>query len=211
MEEELFIRNVLALLKRRYRGEMRTSLRHRGAWQMLVATILSAQSQDAQVNKVTPSLFRRYGSVGDYASLEPEELYAYIKSIGLYKSKARSIVGAARGIREHFGSRVPRTIKELVSLPGVGRKTANVVLSDAFGINEGIAIDTHCITVSGRLGIARTRNPEAIERKLMSITKRKEWGNISHLFIALGRDTCRAHKKRCRSCILKNICPSSDI
>ena len=202
---------VIALLKRKYRKEMKTSLRHRGAWQMLVATILSAQAQDAQVNKVTPALFKRYRGVEDYAPLNPKELYPYIKSIGLYKSKARSIVGSAKKIRDDFNSRVPRTIGELTTLPGVGRKTANVVLSDAFGINEGIAVDTHCTTVSIRLGIARTRNPAAIEKRLMEITKRGEWGNISHLFIALGRDTCRMQRKRCQSCILKNICPSSDI
>jgi endonuclease-3 len=201
---------VLRRLKRRYKSEMRTSLSHASPWELLVATILSAQTQDRQVNKVTGALFRKYGKVDDYCRLKPSDLYPYIRSIGLYKGKARNIVGAAKLLKSNFSSKVPRSMEELITLPGVGRKTANVVLANAFGINEGIAIDTHCITVANRLGFARTSDPVKIERRLMKLFPRGEWGNLTHLFIALGRDVCTARAKHCERCVLREICPSSN-
>ncbi|MGI0100410.1 MAG: endonuclease III [Candidatus Micrarchaeaceae archaeon] len=205
-----YMANVLARLKRKYKKEMKTSLDHSNAWELLVATMLSAQSQDKQVNKITGPLFRKYRTISDFAALNPRQLYPYIGSIGLYRSKSRNIVSAARAIRERFNSKVPSTMDGLTSLDGVGRKTANVVLSNAFGINDGIAIDTHCITVSNRLGIARTKDPVRIEKRLMNLVGRKDWENINHLFIALGRDTCTARAKHCSRCVLRDICPSSD-
>jgi endonuclease-3 len=201
---------VLRRLKARYRKEMHTSLEHSNPWELLVATILSAQSQDRQVNKITRRLFKKYRKIEDYSVLRPRELYPYVRSIGLYRGKAARIVNSARLLKEDFGSKVPRTMEELVTLPGVGRKTANVVLSDAFGINTGIAIDTHCVTVSNRLGFVRTRNPVKIERRLMGLLPNSEWKNVNHMFIALGRDTCTARAKYCRRCTLNDICPSSD-
>ncbi|MDE1811155.1 MAG: endonuclease III, partial [Candidatus Micrarchaeota archaeon] len=168
-------------------------------------------AQDKQVNKVTKGLFRAYSTPSDYAKLRPAQLYPYVKSIGLYKGKAKNIVGAAKLIVGEFGGRVPKSIEELTTLPGVGRKTANVVLSNAYGIHEGIAIDTHCITVSNRLGIARTTDPAKIERKMMPLVDRKDWRDVSHLFIALGRDVCTARAKRCERCVLNDICPSSTV
>ncbi len=202
---------VLRRLKRRYGNQMRTSLDHTNPWQLLVATILSAQTQDAQVNVVTPGLFRRFNGVDKFARSRPADLYPYIKSIGLYKGKARSIVGAARAIVEEHGGVVPKSIAELDRLPGVGRKTANVVLSNGFGINDGIAIDTHCTVVANRLGLTRSRHPEVIERDLMRVFDHNEWSNVSLLFIALGRDVCTKRAKHCEGCVLNDVCPSSTV
>ncbi len=190
---------------------MKTSLDHETPWQLLVATILSAQAQDAHVNRITPKLFRELPDVSSYAALRPTELYKYIRSIGLYRSKSKSITESAKLIVGEFGGEVPRSMDGLMRLRGVGRKTANVVLSNAFGINSGIAIDTHCITVANRLGLAHTRDPNRIESGLMKIIPRREWSNVSHLFIALGRDVCTAREKRCGSCVLNRICPSSTV
>lgn len=210
MKDKRYMGRLIFLLKRRYGKNLGTSLSHSNEWQLLVATMLSAQAQDRQVNKVTKALFKRYKSIGDFASLKPAQLYPYIGGIGLYRGKARNIIGTAKILRNDFGSKVPSTIAELTLLPGVGRKTANVVISNAFGINEGIAIDTHCITVANRLGLASTKDPKKIEQGLMRLVEREDWGNITHLFIALGRDTCTARKKHCERCILRRICPSSD-
>lgn len=204
------IDKVIKRLKGRYKYDMHTFLVFSNPWELLVATMLSAQSQDSQVNKATVKLFKRYRKVEDYARLRPTDLYKYVSSIGLYRGKAKNIIATAKIIKGQFGSKVPRTIAELVTLPGVGRKTANVVLANAHGINEGIAIDTHCITVANRLGIIKSRNPVKIEEKLMRIVPKSEWGNVNHLFIALGRDTCTARRKFCDRCVLKDICPSSD-
>jgi len=210
MKGRKYMNEVLALLRKRYGKRLRTSLDHSNEWQLLVATMLSAQAQDRQVNKVTKRLFSKYNDIEDFASLKPQQLYPYIGSIGLYRGKARKIVNTAKILKRDFKLKIPRTIAGLTTLPGVGRKTANVVISNAFGINEGIAIDTHCITVANRLGVANTKDPKKIEQGLMKITDKKDWGDLTHLFIALGRDTCTARKKYCESCILRHICPSSD-
>jgi endonuclease-3 len=210
-EKKDYARDILRLLKTRYADEMQTSLEHANPWELLVATMLSAQSQDKQVNKVTARLFKAYKKPADFARLDGRELYRFVRSLGLYRNKAKNIVSAAEIIETEFKGKVPKTMAGLTSLPGVGRKTANVVLSNAFGINEGIAIDTHCITVSNRLGLARTRDPEKIEAKLVKLFPRKEWSNVSHLFIALGRDTCQAKAKHCERCVLKRMCVSSTV
>lgn len=202
---------VLRLLKKRYGKDMHTFLDFSSPWQLLVATILSAQSQDAQVNKATARLFKEHPDVRDYSKMKPNELYRYIKTIGLYKGKGKNIINTAKILVTQFDSKVPKSIEELITLPGVGRKTANVVLANAHGIHEGIAIDTHCITVANRLGFARTKNPAKIEQNLMKISDKSEWNNINHLFIALGRDTCTARRKYCGQCVLNRICPSSDV
>jgi endonuclease-3 len=173
--------------------------------------MLSAQSQDRQVNVVTKKLFRDHGDIPDYASMKPSELYNYTKSIGLYRGKSKNIILSAKRIMSDFNGKVPSTIKELESLPGVGRKTANVVQYNWFGKSEGIAIDTHCITVCNRLGLAKSTNPAKIEKIMMQITERKDWGNVTHLFIALGRDVCTARAKHCERCVLKSMCPSSTV
>ena len=204
-----FIAEVHRRLKRRYARQMRTSMDHSSPWELLVATVLSAQAQDSSVNLVTPKLFKAFKSIKDFSNANPSRLYPYVRSIGLYRTKSKNIVNAARMIMAEYSGKVPDSMDDLVRLPGVGRKTANVVLSNAFGINSGIAIDTHCITVSNRLGIARTSKPEAIEKVLMKHLPQSEWANISHLLIALGRDTCTARLKHCDVCVLNDICPSS--
>ncbi len=208
--DKKYVKEVMTRLKRRYKSEMRTALHHSNEWELLVATMMSAQSQDKQVNKITGPLFKRYKTINDFARLRPQQLYPYINSIGLYRNKSKNIIKTAKMLRDNFGSKVPKTIADLTTLGGVGRKTANIVLANAFGINEGIAIDTHCITVSNRLGIIKSNDPKKIEQKLMPLVERKDWGNLTHLFIALGRDTCTARIKYCSRCVLKDICPSSD-
>jgi endonuclease III len=204
-----YTNEILNRLKKKYKKEMRTALGHSNEWELLVATILSAQAQDKQVNKITGPLFRRYRSIGAFAKLRPQQLYPYIKTIGLYREKGKNIIKTAKILKDKFDLQVPNTMAELTTLKGVGRKTANVVLANAFGINEGIAIDTHCITVANRLGLVKTSNPKKIEQKLMRIVDRKDWGNVTHLFIALGRDVCTARTKYCDNCVLNDICPSS--
>lgn len=209
-DKKKMLSRVIPLLKKRYKWELQTALLHETPWQLLVATILSAQSQDAQVNKATGPLFKKYPNVEDYEKMSPKMLYRYINTVGLYKGKGKNILKTAKIVKERFNSRIPKTIEELITLPGVGRKTANVVLCNAYGINEGIAIDTHCITVANRLGLVRTRNPVKIEKKLMELAPKSEWPDINHMFIALGRDTCTARRKYCERCVLNRICPSSD-
>jgi endonuclease-3 len=200
---------ILSKLKARYPEEMKTSLSYSNPWELLVATILSAQATDAQVDKATPKLFKKYPKPSNLAKLRPTQLYPYVKSINIYRNKSKNIIKAARMIEKEFGGKVPDTMDSLIKLPGVGRKTANVVMANAFRKNNGIAIDTHCITVANRLFIYNTQNPSKIEEKLMKIIPRKEWGNATHLFIALGRDVCTARKAYCERCVLKKICPSS--
>ena len=209
-DRKAYIVEVLRLLRKRYGSTLKTMLEHSNPWELLVATILSAQSQDLQVNKVTKLLFKKYPSVKSYAGLRPQALYPYIGSIGIYRNKAKNIVGSAKAIVKDFNGKVPSTMAQLITLPGVGRKTANIVLSNAFGISEGIAIDTHCIVVSNRLGLSKTRNAEKIETILMQIVPKKDWNSINHMFIALGRDVCTARRKYCSECVLNRICPSSD-
>ncbi|HVC57901.1 MAG TPA: endonuclease III [Candidatus Acidoferrales bacterium] len=211
MSKAEFLGKVVARLKRRYRAQMVTTLDHGTPFELLVATMLSAQAQDVTVNKYTPRLFKDYKRVGDFADATPSQIFPYIKNIGLFRSKGRNIVKMARMLRQRFGSRVPKTIEELTLLPGVGRKTANVVLSNAYGISEGIAIDTHCITVSNRLGLVRTTDPVKIEARIMKMLPSREWKDVSHLFIALGRDVCTAKAKHCERCVLRDICPSSTV
>ena len=210
-DKRAFIREVERRLKQRYRKEMKTSLEFTNPFELLISTILSAQTTDRQVNIVTKGLFREYGTVDAMAHANVARVRSYIKSIGLYRNKANNVVAAAKYLLEHYDGKVPRSIEELIKIPGVGRKTANVVLSNAYGINEGIAIDTHCITVSNRLGLARSKDPRRIEEDLMKYVDAKEWNNISHLFIALGRDVCTARAKHCERCVLNDICPSSTV
>ena len=202
---------ILSRLKKKYKEEMQTSLDFKSPWELLVATMLSAQSQDTQVNKVTPALFKDYKNPAEYAALTPKDVQLYIRTLGLYKVKSRNIVKTAKMITNEYDGVVPKKMEQLVALPGVGRKTANVVLSNAFGENHGIAIDTHCITVANRLFLYNTKSAEKIEEKLMQFVPKREWANLTHLFIALGRDVCTSRRKICENCVLKDICPSSTV
>ena len=176
--------------------------------QLLIATILSAQCTDKRVNMVTPALFKRYRSAADFAKAKPADLEKAIQSTGFFRNKAKSIRAASAAIEREHGGKVPRTMAELHALPGVGRKTANVVLGNAFGINEGIVVDTHVARLSQRLGLTKQKDPEKIERDLMKLIPRKHWTDWSHWLIWHGRRRCFARKPDCRHCEVLELCPS---
>lgn len=199
---------VTARLKGEY-PEARTELDWSNPLELLVATILSAQTTDVQVNRVTESLFSKYRTAEDYADSTPDELEEDIRPTGFYRNKARSLRAMASALVEEHGGEVPRTMSELVALPGVGRKTANVVLGNAFGSNEGIVVDTHVRRVSGRLGLTESSDPVKIEQELMRLVPERDWTIFSHLLILHGRRTCKARKPDCPNCILNDICPSA--
>jgi endonuclease-3 len=179
--------------------------------QLLIATILSAQCTDKRVNMVTPALFKKYRTAMDYAKAKPAELENAIKSTGFFRNKAKSIRAATSMIAEKFNGRVPETMDELRELPGVGRKTANVVLGNAFGKNEGIVVDTHVARLSQRLGLTKQTDPEKIERDLMKLVPREHWTNWSHWLIWHGRRRCFARKPDCSQCEIFRLCPSGKV
>jgi endonuclease III len=187
------------------------SLDHRTPYELLVATILSAQCTDERVNMVTPALFRRYPAPAELAAARQEDVEELVRSTGFFRSKAKSLIGMAAAVEERHGGAVPRAMEELVALPGVGRKTANVVLGNAFGIDEGVVVDTHVKRVSGRLGLTGHTDPERIEHDLMRLVERAEWTDLSHLFIYHGRAVCKASTPRCEACVLSDTCPSSRV
>jgi endonuclease-3 len=201
---------VIAGLKAEY-PDARTELDWSNPLELLVATILSAQTTDVQVNRVTENLFAKYRKARDYADAAPDVLEEDIRPTGFYRNKARSLRGMARVLVEEHGGEVPRTMPELVALPGVGRKTANVVLGNAFGANEGIVVDTHVRRVSNRLGLTESQDPVKIEQDLMRLVPEEDWTIFSHLLILHGRRTCKARKPDCPNCILNGICPSADL
>ena len=191
--------------------ELKTVLNLKTPFELLVATILSAQTTDTLVNRVTENLFKKYKSIKDYADASLEALQKDLSSINFYKTKAKNIIGSAKMVVERFNSKVPKQMEELTSLPGVARKTANIILSNAYGINEGIAVDTHVRRLAYRLGLTKNEDPVKIEKDLMLLTPKQEWGNLSHLLIFHGRKVCQAKKPKHRECILYDICPSRNI
>lgn len=201
---------VIKRLRKQY-PQPKSALHFNNPFELLVATILSAQTTDALVNKVTANLFRKYRAVTEYAAAPVDEFRKEISSVNFYNNKAKNILATANLIVEKFHSEVPRTMEELITLPGVARKTANIVLFNAFGINEGIAVDTHVKRVAFRLGLTRHEDPGKVEKDLLEITPKKEWGNITHLLIFHGRNTCKAAKPKHHECVLFDICPSRDI
>lgn len=209
MDTKQTVKQILRLLKKKYPSP-KTALKFMSPFELLASTILSAQSTDVQVNRTTAALFKKYRSVKDFASVPLEELQGDVSSINFYRNKAKNIRNCARTITERFGSRVPKTMEELLTLPGVARKTANIVLSSAYGITEGIAVDTHVKRLSNRLGLSKHQNPVKIEQDLIALTQKKEWTNISFLLILHGRDTCTARNPRHGECVLYEICPSRE-
>jgi len=201
---------ILKRLKREY-PDPKTALNFSGPFQLMAATILSAQTTDVLVNKVTDILFRKYRTLRDFADAPLEELQQAVSSINFYKTKAKNIQASAKIILERFNGKVPQTMEELVTLPGVARKTANIILSNAYGINEGIAVDTHVKRLSNLLGLTKNTDPVKIEQDLMALIPRTEWSDISHLLILHGRKTCQAKKPKHGECVLYNICPSRNI
>lgn len=186
------------------------ALRHVGAWQLLVATILSAQCTDERVNKVTPGLFAKYPTIADFAAARPEVLAEDIRSTGFFRNKAKSVVGAAARIEAEFGGDVPNAMDELLTLPGVARKTANVVLGTAYGIPAGVVVDTHVFRVSHRLKLSLANTPEKVEQELMRVVPRERWISFSHQVIWFGRKICQARKPICAECPVEHICDSPD-
>jgi endonuclease III len=186
------------------------ALTHSSAWELLVATILSAQSTDANVNRVTPELFRKYPTVQDFAALRPEQLEPDVRSTGFFRNKSKSVVGAARKIVADFGGQVPDDMEKLLTLPGVARKTANVVLGTWFKRAEGVVVDTHVHRISRRLELTEQNDPQKIERDLMKIIPRDKWILFSHQIIWHGRTLCFARKPKCAECALENLCHAGD-
>lgn len=202
------INEVIARLEEEYPGAT-TELNWSSPLELLVATILSAQTTDVRVNQVTENLFERYGTAADYAGANLGQLEAEIRSTGFYRNKARSLQGMARALVEDHGGEVPRTMPELVALPGVGRKTANVVLGNAFDVNEGVVVDTHVRRLSNRLGLTEKKDPEKIEQDLLRIVPEQDRTVFSHLLIFHGRRICKSRKPDCPNCSLNDICPSA--
>ena len=193
-------------------GPVECFLDHTNPFRLVISVLLSAQTTDAQVNRVTPELFRRFPTPEAMAAASSEEVAEIIRSLGFYKTKARHCVEAAQAIVADFGGEVPHTMAELTSLPGVGRKTANIVLNVGFGIVEGIAVDTHVNRIAHRLGLSpktHEREPLKTEQDLLAILPRELWGPVNHQWIRHGRDTCTARAPKCDGCVLEDICPSA--
>ena len=219
------VHSILHLLKKSY-PDAKIVLRYHNSWELLVAVILSAQCTDVMVNKVTEKLFKKYPTLTDYVNADSKEFEQGVKSTGFYHNKAKNILAAAKIIKEKFNGAVPRTMEEILTVPGVARKTANVVLGNAYGIVEGIAVDTHVLRLSQRLGLVdrdavggkkltidfkKDADPVKIEKQLMAVIHKEDWFRVTYLLIDHGRAICRAQNPDCNHCILKTICPSCRI
>ena len=187
------------------------ALNHSNPLELLVATILSAQCTDKRVNIVTKKLFKKYVTLSDYASASQKEFEQDIHSTGFFRNKAKNIISSAKLIRDVFGGKVPSSMSEILTLPGVARKTANIVLGNAYGVVEGIAVDTHVIRLSRLLGMSKNSDPVKIERELMKTLPKKEWMNTSYLLQMHGREVCNARKPKHQLCVLRSLCPSSKL
>ncbi|PYP56344.1 MAG: endonuclease III [Gemmatimonadetes bacterium] len=207
-ERKARARKIIARLKREY-PDATCALHHSNALELVVATILSAQCTDARVNLVTPHLFAKYRTAADYAAVDPRVLEKEIQSTGFFRNKTKSIIGMAQALVERHGGEVPQTMEELTALPGVGRKTANVILGTWFKKNEGIVVDTHVHRLTRLLGLTRQDDPVKIEQDLMEIVPRDEWTWFSHTLILHGRAVCIARRPKCAECVINRLCPSS--
>jgi endonuclease-3 len=211
MDKKKQVAEILKRLGKVYAGTPKNALHFSTPFELLAATILSAQTTDVQVNKVTETLFRKYRTIEDFANTTPEGLAKDAASVNFYRNKAKNINNAAKMVLREFNGKVPQTMEELIALPGVARKTANIVLSSVFGINEGIAVDTHVKRLAFRLGLTKYEDPVKIEKDLMDVTPRTSWGDLSHLLIFHGRKICQAKKPNHAECVLFDICPSNNI
>ncbi|MCP4565959.1 MAG: endonuclease III [FCB group bacterium] len=201
---------IVVRLKKAY-PDSACSLKYKNAHQLLVATILSAQTTDEQVNKVTPKLFKKYPDIESFAAVDIEKLENDIKSIGLFRNKAKSIKNSAVMLLHEFGGKIPECLDEIIKLPGVGRKTGSVVLGTWFGKAEGIVVDTHVKRIAGLLGLTENKDPNKIEQDLMQVINKKDWIILTHLLIDHGRAVCIARRPNCKICILNKLCPSAQI
>lgn len=203
------VKIILGRLETRYPNAV-CALRHSNAWQLMVATILSAQCTDARVNLVTPNLFRRFPTPHAMAAAEKPELEEIIRSTGFFRNKTKSLIGAAQKVVAEFGGNVPQTIEELLTIPGVARKTANVVLGSWFRIGVGVVVDTHVLRITQRLELTKAATPEKIEQDMMHLIPKDSWIDFSHRIIFFGREICIARKPRCADCFLEDLCNSKD-
>lgn len=203
------VEHILQTLDRMY-PKATCALHHKNPWQLLVATILSAQCTDKRVNEVTPGLFAKYPTPQDFAAVRPEVLANDIRSTGFFNNKSKSIVGAAKAVIQNFGGKVPRTMEEMLTIPGAARKTSNVVLGTAYGIASGVVVDTHVQRVSKRLDLTRHSDPVKIEKDLMKVIPQDRWILFSHQIIHHGRALCVARKPRCADCALDSLCYAKD-
>jgi len=210
MDERERALRILQLLREAYPAVKGTALNFRTPLELLVATILSAQCTDEKVNEVTKKLFKKYRTAKDFAEADLSELERDVKPTGFYRVKAQRIKGIAQTLVEEYNSEVPRSMEELTKLNGVARKTANIVLSNAYGIVEGIAVDTHVMRLSKRLGLSKQKDRNKIERDLMELIPKENWFEVNHLLIEHGRRTCRAKKPLCKTCVVREPCPSAE-
>ena len=206
LEPKLRVAKVIELLEEQF-PDAKTALNYSNPLEILIATMLSAQTTDERVNIVTKNLFKKYRTPEDYANIDIKELEQDIRSTGFYHNKAKNLQNTAILLVEKFNSQVPRTMEELIELPGVARKTANIVLYNAYGVTAGIAVDTHVRRVSGRLGLTESEDPTRIEQDLMKITPKEKWMELTDLLIYHGRQVCIARKPKCEICILNKYCP----
>jgi endonuclease-3 len=203
------VAEIIARLERAS-PKVRVALDYQTPFQLLIATMLAAQSTDVRVNQVTPALFAKYRTPADFANAKQEQMERDVKSTGFYRNKAKAVIAASKALVERHGGEVPPSMEALVALPGVGRKTANVVLGNAFGLPIGIVVDTHVTRVAGRLGLTATDNAEKIEADLMKVVPQKEWVSFANRLILHGRNICAARKPKCRECVLNDVCPRAE-
>ena len=208
-ERRARVAEILRRLDRMYPGAT-CALRHQNPWQLLVATILSAQCTDKRVNEVTPGLFAKYPTPRDFAAVRPEVLANDIRSTGFFNNKAKSVVGAAKKVVSEFGGQVPRTMEEMLTIPGAARKTANVVLGTAYGIASGVVVDTHVQRIAARLDLTKNTDPVKIEQDLMKLIPQEKWILFSHEMILHGRALCQARNPKCAECALNELCYAKD-
>ena len=201
------VKQIIKILNEKY-PDPKCALDHMTPWELLVATILSAQCTDKRVNMITPALFKKYPTIEAFAQADITELEKYIHSAGFYHNKAKNIINCAKELIKQYNAVLPQNIDELTKLPGVGRKTANVLLGNAFGKNEGIVVDTHVSRLSQKIGLTKQSDPEKIEKDLMKIVDKKQWTNFSHWLILHGRETCIARRPKCNECIISDFCES---
>ena len=209
MDQRERANEILKRLQQAYPHVAGTALHHDNPLELLVATVLSAQATDKQINKITKDLFKKYKTAADYAKVPRTELEKDIQSSGFYKRKAEALQTMTQTIVDEYGGKVPDNMRDLVKLKGVGRKTANIVLSGAFNRTEGIAVDTHVFRLSHRLGLSEEKNPDKVEQDLMQLFPHEKWWSVNYLLITHGREICDAKKADCEHCVLENICPSA--
>ncbi len=202
------IGEVVSILRKTY-PKSRTALRYETPLQILVATILSAQCTDEKVNQITPALFRKYPTAKDFAQANSKVLEEEIRPTGFFRNKTKSIINASKRIVADFDGEVPDTMESLITLPGVARKTANIVLSSAYKKTEGIAVDTHVKRLSQRLGLSKERSPDKIEQDLLALVPKKDWLDFNYMLVNHGRKTCQARRPNCPECVLNSLCPSA--